>query len=221
MSCHLTIVTVTSVAGGGAAQDARDGVDGRAARRARNRVAVVEALLALVADGDLAPASDDVAARAGLSTRSIFRYFDDVDDLCRAAIAAQHERVAPLFDRPIDVEAPFAERVHAVVAHRVELFDAMGEVGRMARLRAPFQPLVAAELHAARGWLRARLATALHPELTALVDRAEAALDAADVLCSFEAYRLLRDELGRDRDTAIGALTLGVCGAVSPVAVTS
>jgi AcrR family transcriptional regulator len=190
--------------------------DGRVERRTRNRTAVVDALLALVADGDLDPSSDRVAARAGLSTRSLFRYFDDVDDLCRAAIAAQHERVATLFDRPIVPGAPRAARVRDAVTHRVELFDAMGDVGRLARLRAPFQPLVAAELRAARGWLRTRLATLLAPELAALGRRGDAALDAADVLCSFEAYRLLRDELGRDREAAVDVLVTGVLGVVAP-----
>ena len=57
------------------------GEDGRHERRARNRDAVVDALLALVGDGDLAPSAEAVAARAGLSSRSLFRYFADTEAL--------------------------------------------------------------------------------------------------------------------------------------------
>src|SRR5262245_29388188 len=101
--------------------------DGRRQRRARNRDAVVDALLSIVADGDLAPSADAVAARAGLSTRSLFRYFDDVDDLCRAAIARQHERVAGLLERPAVIDGTVDTRVRDVIDQRVELFDAMGD----------------------------------------------------------------------------------------------
>jgi AcrR family transcriptional regulator len=185
--------------------------DGRRQRRARNRDAVVDALLAIVAGGDLAPSAETVAERAGLSTRSLFRYFDDVDDLCRAAIARQHERVATLLARPVDAGGDVAGRARDAVTHRVELFDAMGDVGRLARLRAPFQPLIADQLASVRRLLRQRMASALALESGG----ASAALDAADVLCSFEAYRLLREDLGRSRDEAIDVMTAGVVALVA------
>ncbi len=188
--------------------------DGRRQRRSRNREAVVDALLAIVAEGDLAPNAEAVAARAGLSSRSLFRYFDDVDDLCRAAIARQHELVATLLDRPVEVDGPVASRARDAVTHRVELFDAMGAVGRLARLRAPFQPLIADQLAAIRRLLRERMATALAPELDG-PGTSPTALDAADVLCSFEAYQLLRDDLGRTRDDAIGVMTAGIVALVA------
>ena len=61
-------------------------IDGRRASRERNRDAVVDALLDLYREGNLSPGADAVAERSGLSRRSLFRYFDDLDDLCRAAI---------------------------------------------------------------------------------------------------------------------------------------
>jgi AcrR family transcriptional regulator len=194
--------------------------DGRRLRRARNREAVVDALLAIVADGDLAPSAEAVAARAGLSSRSLFRYFDDVDDLCRAAISRQHERVATLLGRPAPDGGDVAARAREIVTHRVELFDAMGDVGRLARLRAPFQPLIAAGLADGRRLLRQRMATALAPELDAL-GPSTAALDAADVLCSFEAHRLLRDDLGRTRDEAVDVMAAGILALVAPSVVVS
>ncbi|HRE00682.1 MAG TPA: TetR family transcriptional regulator, partial [Ilumatobacteraceae bacterium] len=68
------------------AQPARVQVDGRRGRRDRNRDAVVDALLTLYHDGVLEPSADAIAEQAGLSARSLFRYFDDLDDLQRAAV---------------------------------------------------------------------------------------------------------------------------------------
>ena len=65
--------TATAVKG-----ESNEAEDGRRARRDRNRVAVVDSLLALYAEGDLNPSTDAIALRAGLSPRSLFRYFDDL-----------------------------------------------------------------------------------------------------------------------------------------------
>ena len=50
-----------------------DTVDGRRVRRDRNRDAVVDALLTLYGEGNLEPGSAEIAERAGLSPRSLFR----------------------------------------------------------------------------------------------------------------------------------------------------
>src|SRR3546814_12280183 len=77
--------------------DASATTDGRSLRRDRNRMAVIDAVLALYDSGNLAPSSDNIAERAGTSVRSVFRYFDDVDDMLRAALGRQQERLEPLW----------------------------------------------------------------------------------------------------------------------------
>ena len=87
--------------------------DGRRLRRERNRLAVVDALLDLYREGNLRPGTDEIATRAGLSPRSLFRYFDDVDDLTGAAVARQLARARDLLPIAATPGAPFAERVTA------------------------------------------------------------------------------------------------------------
>src|SRR5688572_3779614 len=140
--------------------------DGRRVRRERNRDAVVDALLSLFRDGELAPSAEDVAARAGLSPRSLFRYFDDVDDLSRAAIARQLERVAPLLAAAPDSSAALDARIASFIELRLRLFDAMGAVGVVSRLRAPFHSAVAAELARGRAHLRQQIKDVFATELT-------------------------------------------------------
>jgi AcrR family transcriptional regulator len=188
-------------------RDDRAPADGRTQRRDRNRDAVVGALLDLYREGDLAPAAETIAARAGISVRSLFRYFDDVDALVRTAIARQQEHLAPLFAIDAPPELPLAERVERFVAGRVRLVEAMGEVGRVARALATRQPLVLAELARIRGTLRRQLAAVFAPELDALpAGERAAALAAADVATSWEAFDLMRNDHGLSRDDTVDAM---------------
>jgi TetR/AcrR family transcriptional regulator, regulator of autoinduction and epiphytic fitness len=195
--------------------------DGRHLRRQRNRAAVVEALLELYAEGSLDPSSVEIAERAGLSPRSLFRYFDDVDDLCHEAVMLRQRAMMPLLPIHADASDPLPHRVDALIEQRRVLFVAMGNVGRVARLRAPFLPVVATELAAARQFLRGQVADLFAPELTAMgVATGTAVLMAVDALTSFEANELfVGDQLLEPEPVAknLQAVLLSLVGGV-PVA---
>lgn len=179
--------------------------DGRHLRRQRNRQAVVDALLSLYRDGHLRPSSAEIAERAGLSPRSLFRYFDDVEDLCRAAIGRQEQLAAPLLVVAAEPDEPLEVRIDALVAQRLRLYEAIGPAAAVARLEAPFQPLLAEELHRTRTHHRAQLQELFAPELEALgSQRGPRALAALDVVCSFEAFVLLRHEQGLPTSAVAG-----------------
>jgi len=169
--------------------------DGRRHRRRRNRDTVVDALLDLYRDGNLRPSSCEIAERAGLSPRSLFRYFDDVDDLVRAAVSRQLERTKPLLPIDAPTGAPRRRRIDAVVAQRFRLFAEVAPVARVARLQAPFHPVLATELTRHRSYLRGQLRRTFENELSAMGRaQAAAALAMADVVCSFESYELLCED---------------------------
>lgn len=180
----------------GAARPA-DGVDARRAARERNREAVVDALLDLYGEGRLNPSADEVAERSGLSRRSLFRYFDSLDDLCRAAIERQHRRAAPLAELKDIGKGPLASRIQRLVAQRAALFDAIAPAARVGRLRAPYQPTVAEEIHKSRVLFRRQIERHFEPELRGLhPERRQETLAALDVLCSFESFEFLRTVQG-------------------------
>ena len=185
--------------------------DGRHLRRDRNREAVVTALLELYRDGDLQPSTDDIARRAGISARSVFRYFDDSDALVRTAIARQQEHLAPLYALTVGPDTPVRERIAGFVAQRVALLEGMGPVGLLARSAAPRQPRIAAELERIRGVLRGQVAELFAPELAGR-SKADAAATLAmlDVLGSWESYHLLRDDQKLSRPVAVGAITTAI-----------
>jgi TetR/AcrR family transcriptional regulator of autoinduction and epiphytic fitness len=181
--------------------------DGRNQRRDRNRDAVVEALLGLYREGNLGPSAEQIAERAGISARSVFRYFDDADAMVRAAIARQQAHLAPLYALDAAPGMPLAERVERFVAARVRLLEGMGEVGRAARSLAVRQPLILAELARIRGTLRRQLTGLFAPELDALVPAERAvAVAMADVVTSWEAFDLMRNDQGLTRERAAAAM---------------
>jgi len=179
--------------------DAEDGpvsdsatTDGRLLRRQRNRDTVVEALLDLYAEGKLSPSTEEIAARSGLSPRSLFRYFDDVGDLTRTAMIRQTDRILPMVEIHSEPEAGRTAKIAAVVDQRFRLFDQFANVATVSRLRAPFQPVLAEMLTRNRTFLRTQLERLFAPELAAMdEDHRGSALSAMDILTSFESYDLL------------------------------
>jgi AcrR family transcriptional regulator len=192
-------------------------VDGRRARRQRNRDAVVEALLELYHEGNFRPSAEEIAERAGLSPRSLFRYFDDVDDLTRAAIARHLARLRPLFNESVDPTLPLPERVAAFVENRLRLHDASGNVGQIARMRSAMNPVVGTELGQARSSLRNQLQRTFEPDLAKLGEaHAANVLATVDALCSFEVYRLMRNDQRLSRSRAAAAVVDSMIHLLAP-----
>ncbi len=162
-------------------------VDGRSAIRDRNRTAVLDAVLDLFSENNLSPGPEEVALRAGLSARSVYRYFNDRDGLTRAAIARNIERVGPRFRLSAIGEGSQSERIERFVAARLTLVAEVGPTFRAGRARATFDPLVAEDLHGARRFLFEQVARHFAPELEAMdPSRASARALAIDALFSLE-----------------------------------
>src|SRR3954468_8682044 len=109
-------------------------VDGRRLRREQNRAAVLDALTSLFSDGVYQPSTNQIADLAGISPRSLFRYFDDVDDLNHAAIDRQLERARPVLDVGVTADTPTHTKIEHVVEARVRLFETIAPAARAARV---------------------------------------------------------------------------------------
>jgi AcrR family transcriptional regulator len=177
-------------------------IDGRRLRREQNREAVLDALIAFFEEGNLQPSASEIAVRAGLSPRSLFRYFDDVDDLHRSAIERHHAQARPLLDLGVDADAPTAEKVARVVEARCRLWETMGAGARAARVWAPRCDVVAGTLARNRERFRSQVRAVFAPELDGT-----GLLPAVDTLLSFETYDLLRTDQRLSRPKAAAALT--------------
>jgi AcrR family transcriptional regulator len=164
--------------------------DGRHLRRARSRDAVVEAILGLLDDGVAQPTAQDVAGRSGVSMRSIFRLFDDMEALHRTAIERQIERITPLFTELPDT-GPLADRVAALAADRAHVFESISPVRRLANRLAPTSPPIQGQLARFGRYFRTQLVTTFAPELRQR-GADELLLDALDAATSWDTWERLR-----------------------------
>lgn len=165
--------------------------DGRVRRGERNRASLVDALLGLLEDGIRKPTAREIAERAGVSLRTVFAHFDDVESLYAAIAVRQQERFAPLF-APLNDSGSDEDRIEALVAQRVELFEQVAPVRRASLLLAPDSPELTRRLAEASRALREQLAGCFHAELTAAGRGRGDLVAALDVAASWETWDGLR-----------------------------
>ncbi len=174
--------------------------DGRAARAQRTRETLADALLELLERGEVAPSAKRIAAHAGVSERSVFQHFADLETLLGAVADRQVARLGVGFR----VAAPRGEsvehRVAALVEARAALYERIAPVRRAALLQAPFSAAIEARLGAMRRELRAEVLRLFEPELRgrSASDRREVA-DALCAAASFSAWEHLRRHAGASR----------------------
>lgn len=180
-------------------------VDGRTARAVRTRDALVDATIALVEEGDLRPTAPRIAERAGVSVRSVFQHFDDLETLFSAVGARMVERLAELV-RPVDPQAPLDQRISEFVQQRCRVNEAVTPINRAAILHAPGSDTISRQFQQGHAFSSAHLAEVFALELAAAGSRADAVSDALLVICSWTTWNLLRTLEDRSVEAATDAV---------------
>lgn len=186
-------------------------LDGRTARRDRNRTEVVEAALALVDEGVIDPSVEQLTERSGLSARSIFRYFEGLDDLRRAVIRCHFERLQPLL-ASVDVgDGSLETRIKKFVDARLKFNEAIAGPARTARMRSHFAPVIAEDVQEYRQILDSAVREQFAPELkTRSKAESEDLIALIDSLVSFDSWDLLTRDHRRSRTQVRRAWTLAL-----------
>jgi AcrR family transcriptional regulator len=145
----------------------REPADGRAARSHRSRLAIVNAMRELHAEGDLRPTAPRVAERAGVSLRTVWQQFADMETLLVEAGRRDNEIVRSLLTR-IDQDQPLAARIALFTGQRARLLEQMTPTWRAARLAEPFSAELARSKARALAISRRDLEAVFAAELTQL-----------------------------------------------------
>jgi TetR/AcrR family transcriptional regulator, regulator of autoinduction and epiphytic fitness len=166
-------------------------VDGRHARSERSRQAMVDALLDLLRSGTLRPSSAQIAERAGVTQRTLFNQFGDMDSLISAVAARQSERVLNLL--PSAGDGTLEERVaNYSEGLEVLLEETMNVRWAVITSATPMAPASAA-IGTARQFVRRRLTDAFAPELDAVGDAvASELIEALEIETDPVVWRLRR-----------------------------
>jgi len=176
--------------------------DGRAARSHRSRRAIVDAMRALHAEGDLRPTAPRVAERAGVSLRTVWQQFADMETLLVEANRRDDEILRSMMEQ-IDPGLPLAARVATFTGQRARILEQMTPSWRAARIHGPFS----AELTRNRGrtlaMAKADLETAFASELAELAgEKRQRLLDALHAISIWSFWESLRTELNLDPEQA-------------------
>jgi len=169
--------------------------DGRAARSHRTRRAILDAMRALHAEGDLRPTVPRIAARAGVSLRTVWQQFADREALLIEAVRRDREIQRSLVTR-IDPDQPLAARVEAFVGQRARVLEEMTPTWRAARVHQPFSDQLTSDRKRRNAAGRAEVEQVFAPELSQLPgQQRERLVDALHAISLWSYWETLRTDL--------------------------
>ena len=180
-------------------------LDGRTARALRTHGAIVDACSELIEEGDLRPTAPRIAERAGVSVRSVFQHFDDLEGLFSAVGDRVLEKLIGLVLH-VDPALALDRRLPMVVRQRAALLEAITPIRRASTINAWDSALVTHRLQLGHDFLRAEVAGVFAPELAVAGDERGEVLDALDTVLGWSNWEQLRTSIGLEPDAAIGVL---------------
>lgn len=179
--------------------------DGRRRRGQNNRARIVTAMLEIIRTGDMSPSAEQVAARADVGLRTVFRHFKDMDSLYSEMSVAIADELRAVVGTPFQ-SVDWKDRVLELVDRRAFAFEKI----------APFKHASEAYRHRSRFLsedssnlvlvLRQILVRELRPPVTDDPLKVET----LDLLLSFEAWSRLRREQGLSIERASEVLRASV-----------
>ena len=163
--------------------------DGRRRRGQDNRARIVAAMMEIIRSGQVAPSGEQVAARADVGLRTVFRHFQDMDSLYQEIAAVVGAQVRAIIQAPSRSEA-WPDRLFEMIGRRAQAFETIAPFKRAAdvfRHRSKF-------LGSDYARMVVELRETLRRTLPLDLQRDPAAFEALDMLMSFEAWSRLRQE---------------------------
>lgn len=165
--------------------------DGRRRRSQDSRARIIAAMLELVHSGKVAPGAEQVAARAGVGLRTVFRHFKDMDSVYREMATVIEGELAEVLKQPLAGET-WRARLSDLIVRRSLAFEKIAPFKRAANAHRYASAFL--EAH------HARLTRASRDILRELLPTAIAAdglrLETLDLLLGYETWSRLRGEQG-------------------------
>ena len=153
---------------------------------------------ALHAEGDLRPTAPRVAERAGVSLRTVWQQFADMEALLVEANRRDDEILRSLM-KQIDPDQPLAARVRLFTGQRARILEQMTPSWRAARIYEPFSEELKRNKVQTLAMAKADLEAVFAPELTELAaTRRQQLLDGLHAVSIWSFWESLRTELRLD-----------------------
>ena len=179
--------------------------DGRIQRSERSRNAIVQAMLELIGEGSLSPTAQQVAERADVGVRTVFRHFSDMETL----FATMNERLTAEVDS-LFVEKTqtgcYADRLDSLIERRVAIFGKLAPFFRSSTLQRWRSTFLQEQHERTTRVLRRDLHRWL-PEVERVPNEVA---DALEMILSFEAWNRFRMEQKLGLRRTAGTIRLAV-----------
>lgn len=106
-------------------------VDGRVERTAATRQKILSVTRELILEGTIHPTAREIAFGAGITTRTLFRHFPDMDSLHRSFIEDTEARASLVMDEPFpegtseNKEDHWRELLNVVIDRRARVYESL------------------------------------------------------------------------------------------------
>jgi AcrR family transcriptional regulator len=97
-------------------------VDGRTERGRQTRERIVDAMIALLEEGETRFVAERIAERAGVSRRLVFHHFTDLAQLAEAAVTRRLSQISAQV-QPLPTDGPTESRVAALIEQRARFLE--------------------------------------------------------------------------------------------------
>jgi AcrR family transcriptional regulator len=176
--------------------------DGRRRRSENSRAKIIEAMLSLVREGKIVPTAEEVAARADIGLRSVFRHFSDME-------ALRQEMVTQMAQSFMKWLAPFEgddwrDQLKELIGRRVSAYEEVLPFKRAAEVRRYKSSVIGSEFERLNTLMRNRLKLVLPEEFTNQV----ILFELLDLALSIDTWQRLREDQNLSIEVAREAVYL-------------
>jgi AcrR family transcriptional regulator len=162
---------------------------------------------ALHAEGDLRPTVPRIAARAGVSLRTVWQQFTDREALLIEAVRQDREIQRSLVTK-IDPGQPLADRIEAFISQRTRVLEVMTPTWRAARVHQPLSAELQSDRKRRNAKARAEIEQVFAAELAKITDpERELLTDGLHAVTLWSFWESLRTDLELSPQAAKDVLT--------------
>ncbi|WP_095012504.1 TetR/AcrR family transcriptional regulator [Tsuneonella mangrovi] len=163
--------------------------DGRRERSRSSRRRIIEAMMDLIAGGNINPSAANVAERAGVGLRTVFRHFDDKESIYREMNEILWQAYAPVIQAPFQSN-DWREQLFELIERRASVYEEIAPFRIASSIQRFSSPVLMETYRRMIEQERANLERILPDHIRSDSDRARSILLAT----SFGSWRLFRHD---------------------------
>ena len=150
-----------------------DPVDGRLARSERTKRKIIDAALRQIDSGDESFTIGAIARRAGISARTLFTHYPDIETLLEEVSDMVSRQFAAMI-RPVVATRSLERRIEAFVGEQAHMFETMAGFHRAMRRWRERSPIIATRHACCQAAVREKLRQCFEPEFERMPVRGRA-----------------------------------------------